>query len=78
MLFRSRPFAREEVQPAGRLTVSIGLAGFPHDAKSPAELIRAADLALYEAKRTGKNRVCLAHPTHEELHRPTVTLDDDP
>ncbi len=57
----NQPFEREEIQPLGRLTVSVGLAGFPHDATTPAELIRAADLALYEAKRTGKNRVCLAH-----------------
>lgn len=70
------PFTREEIQPAGRLTISIGLAGFPHDADTPAGLIRAADLALYEAKRTGKNRVCLAHPLHEELRLPTIPHDD--
>ncbi len=68
----SQPFEREEIQPLGRLTVSIGLAGFPHDATTPTTLIRAADLALYEAKRAGKNRVCLAHPTHEEFGGPAL------
>ena len=68
-----QPFAQEEIQPLGRLTVSVGLAGFPQDATTPAALIRAADLALYEAKRTGKNRVGLAHPVHGESDGPAAT-----
>jgi diguanylate cyclase (GGDEF)-like protein len=39
-----------------RLTVSFGIATHP-DESSSAKLIRAADAALYEAKRAGKNRV---------------------
>jgi diguanylate cyclase len=42
-----------------RFTVSCGLAEFSPDETSD-ELIRRADEALYEAKRTGKNRVVLA------------------
>lgn len=41
-------------------TVSIGLSSFPVDADNSEELISKADKALYEAKRTGKDRVCLA------------------
>jgi diguanylate cyclase (GGDEF)-like protein len=41
-------------------TVSIGIASFPNDADSPEELISKADKALYEAKGSGKDRVCLA------------------
>jgi len=41
------------------LTVSVGIAAFPEDAKTKDELISRADLALYEAKHTGKNRVCV-------------------
>ncbi len=43
----------------GRLvTASFGIAALPEDvAPSPDELIRAADEALYAAKRAGKNRV---------------------
>lgn len=40
-----------------RLTVSIGLAEYSAD-ESLDRLLRRSDEALYEAKRTGKNRVC--------------------
>ncbi len=39
------------------ITVSIGLAAFPEDGKSPEEVVRAADEALYDSKRAGRNRV---------------------
>jgi diguanylate cyclase (GGDEF)-like protein len=56
-LFRREPFEGEHTQPSGKLTVSIGLAAFPEDAATPERLIRNADLALYEAKRRGRNTV---------------------
>jgi diguanylate cyclase (GGDEF)-like protein len=39
------------------ITISIGLAAFPEDGKSPEDLFRASDEALYESKNTGRNRV---------------------
>ena len=39
------------------LTISGGLAMCPADGQSTTELLRAADLALYEAKRNGGNRI---------------------
>ena len=39
------------------LTVSVGLAAFPDDGKTPEEIVWAADEALYESKRGGRNRV---------------------
>jgi len=39
-----------------RLTASFGVASYPQ-ARSPEELLAAADAALYQAKREGKNRV---------------------
>lgn len=42
------------------VSVSVGVAAFPDHARSGRELIALADRALYEAKRTGRNRVCTA------------------
>lgn len=41
----------------GAITVSIGISMFPEDATDPMSLIQAADRALYEAKRLGRNRI---------------------
>ncbi|HEX2496142.1 MAG TPA: diguanylate cyclase [Gaiellaceae bacterium] len=43
-----------------RVTASFGVASFPH-ARSQAKLVAAADAALYEAKRAGKDRVVASH-----------------
>lgn len=41
-----------------RLSTSIGISIYPDDAESVDALISIADYALYEAKRSGKNRYC--------------------
>ena len=43
-----------------RLSASFGVAVLPEDAGEPGALFRAADRALYEAKRAGRDRVALA------------------
>lgn len=42
---------------AHQVTVSMGVAAYPADAASKGDLVDAADKALYNAKRMGKNRV---------------------
>jgi len=42
-----------------KATISIGISTFPSDAKNADELIEKADLALYKAKQTGRNKVCV-------------------
>jgi diguanylate cyclase (GGDEF)-like protein/PAS domain S-box-containing protein len=42
------------------VTVSMGVADFPVDGDSAAALLKAADMALYQAKESGRNKVVLA------------------
>ena len=44
----------------GKVSVkcSVGVATFPKDAKSPEQLFKVTDQALYAAKRSGRNKVC--------------------
>ncbi|MDO8140072.1 MAG: sensor domain-containing diguanylate cyclase [Candidatus Brocadiales bacterium] len=50
------PITRHDIQ----LTVSIGLSSlFGHHITAAKKLIREADSAMYLAKKTGKNRVCI-------------------
>jgi diguanylate cyclase (GGDEF)-like protein/putative nucleotidyltransferase with HDIG domain len=56
-----------EVDEAGSVTVSAGLATSPQHAADRDELIRLADSALYWAKEYGKNRVRAFRPDVIEL-----------
>jgi diguanylate cyclase (GGDEF)-like protein len=56
-IISAEPFPHEEDQPAGELTVSIGIATFPSDAVDWHNLINNADRALYRAKSAGRDNV---------------------
>jgi diguanylate cyclase (GGDEF)-like protein/PAS domain S-box-containing protein len=45
------------------LTVSIGVSSYTGHVSDKEELVHQADMALYEAKRTGRNRVCCYKPS---------------
>jgi diguanylate cyclase (GGDEF)-like protein len=51
--------------PAGSITISSGVAVFPHDATDSIGLIQASDRALYLAKKRGRNRVETLEPEAE-------------
>jgi diguanylate cyclase (GGDEF)-like protein/PAS domain S-box-containing protein len=50
----------------GMVTISVGVSVFPQHGKSPRELMAAADAALYEAKRGGRDQVVAAATSIEE------------
>lgn len=55
-----REFGGErESQPNKRVTVSIGMASYPWDGNHKDELFKSADNALYRAKQSGRNTVCV-------------------
>jgi diguanylate cyclase (GGDEF)-like protein len=54
---RVRARVAAEVFPGRRITVSIGVSEFPLYGNTPEQVIAAADEALYEAKREGRDRV---------------------
>jgi diguanylate cyclase (GGDEF)-like protein len=46
-----------ELPHAGHITASFGVAECPSDAQTAAEILKAADVALYEEKRNGRDQV---------------------
>ncbi len=55
----------------GMVTISVGVAAFPEHGRSPKELMAAADAALYQAKRGGRDRVVVASaPVIDEAAMP--------
>jgi len=55
-----RQFRVPQLERALPVTVTIGVAVFPHDGTTATDLIARADMALYWAKKHGKNRVAMA------------------
>src|SRR5690606_9044693 len=69
---------RQPFQVAGTavsITMSIGVA--IGDRPSAGELLRDADIALYQAKDAGKNRYAIFHPDMHTALRDHVALDMD-
>jgi diguanylate cyclase (GGDEF)-like protein len=53
-----------------QITISVGVAAYPDDAKDPIHLIELADSALYRAKRNGRNQICAYRPSLAATERP--------
>lgn len=64
----------QENQPSGNLTISIGIATYPDNARDELELIKSADDALYRAKFFEKNRVEVYVSVLDELKK---DINDD-
>ncbi len=50
-------FEKEETQPNGKITISVGIATYPENSKDMESLIHCADQRLYKAKALGRNMV---------------------
>jgi diguanylate cyclase (GGDEF)-like protein len=58
------PFLKQNVQPGGKLTVSLGGSTFPEDADDFEGLVYKADQALYNSKNSGRNRLTIYNYTN--------------
>jgi diguanylate cyclase (GGDEF)-like protein len=58
--------ASAEFEPAGRITISVGLARGPEHAMNPRELIACAEAAMMTAKARGKNQIVLYDDSSHE------------
>ncbi len=59
-----------------RVSCSIGISLFPHDGDTGAELIRKADMAMYSAKKSGKNIFHYFDPNLERLAIHRVEMEN--
>ena len=65
----ARQGGREQAEGL-RITISIGVAAYPDDAKDPLQLVELADSALYRAKRNGRNLICAYRPSLAATEKP--------
>ena len=70
-------FHNGNYQPGGRLSVSMGVATFPADARDFSTLVRQADRALYIAKSNGKNQVQLFGQNRRSFERVEAALSGE-
>ena len=59
-------------QSLSSVTVSAGIAEFPSHGQTPEDLVRAADAALYQAKREGRDRVVICEQATDPMIAPRI------
>ncbi len=52
----------------GKISASFGVAGYPRNGTTLAEIVRNADIALYRAKEQGRDRVVVADKVGEDYY----------
>jgi diguanylate cyclase (GGDEF)-like protein len=50
-------YINEQSLPSGRLSASLGVTSYRDDMESPQNMLEEADVALYRAKNSGRNRI---------------------
>ena len=56
-------------------TMSMGIVTFPDEGESVADLIKKADIAMYEAKKAGKNRVAKFDKAHLSISNRRLDME---
>jgi diguanylate cyclase (GGDEF)-like protein len=76
-LVADQEFPARERQPGGRLSISGGVAVYPTHGEAMWALVRAADEALYAAKRAGRNCVWLSTLDLGETEADEAKLEEE-
>lgn len=58
-----------------QVSVSIGIAAYPCDGKTADALLRSADIAMYSAKSSGRNRFARYHPSMAEVANERLVIE---
>jgi len=61
-----REYLRPDSRTAMFLTCSAGTTSYPEDGKSSGDIVRKADMAMYNAKNSGRNMVCTYDASFED------------
>lgn len=57
------------------LTTSIGISFYPNDAQTSDELLRCADVAMYQAKSQGRNHYAFYHSSLGQQHKEALEME---
>ncbi|TDT44175.1 PAS domain S-box-containing protein/diguanylate cyclase (GGDEF)-like protein [Halospina denitrificans] len=71
----SRPYRIQD--ESSFMTLSIGVALFPADGSDVENLMRSVDVAMYSAKRSGRNQWCYFHQSQDESSPERLRLEAD-
>lgn len=56
------PASTSDLNQTMHITISLGVATFPHDGEAALEIVQKSDQALFRAKLSGRNRTCVFDP----------------
>lgn len=73
----SQPYILGKDQHMHNASASIGVVVFLDNSQSVSELLKRADLAMYEAKDLGRNKTCLFNKMRQNLICQTNTMAND-
>ncbi len=59
--------ANSQVPGLGQVTISVGVASYPRQAKDAMELVNKADQALYQAKKSGRNQIWISESVSDKV-----------
>ena len=66
VILEQTPYTAENNSEAFHCTVSIGVTSLGEESCKSSDLLRKADVALYQAKRTGRNKVLAFKPEYDK------------